>query len=161
MTIQEIEQLISFIERLRLEEVHIETDQVKLHIKRSSTATSPIPTNTIGTPMIEKPLITLASPTLPTSSQPLPTPSQGLPEDNYTTIKSPMIGTFYRSSSPNKPPLVEEGTTVQVGQPLCVIEAMKLFNEIETEAAGMIIKILVEDASPVEYDQPLFLIKPT
>ncbi len=81
-------------------------------------------------------------------------------ESKYITIKSPMIGTFYRSSAPDKPPFVGAGTEIKKGQTLCIIEAMKLFNEIESDHEGKIIKILVEDASPVEYDQPLFLIEP-
>lgn len=80
---------------------------------------------------------------------------------NLVTIKSPMIGTFYRRSSPDKPNLVEVGDVVSTGQPVCIIEAMKLFNEIESEVKGKIVKVLVEDASPVEYDQPLFLVEPS
>ena len=81
-------------------------------------------------------------------------------DDGLITIKSPIIGTFYRKSAPDKPPFVEVGDTIKDGEVLCVIEAMKLFNEIESELAGTIVKILVDDASPVEFDQPLFLIKP-
>jgi acetyl-CoA carboxylase biotin carboxyl carrier protein len=81
--------------------------------------------------------------------------------DNLLTIKSPMIGTFYRRPSPDKPLLVEIGTEVKPGQVVCIIEAMKLFNEIESEVKGKIVKVLVEDASPVEYDQPLFLVEPS
>ena len=81
-------------------------------------------------------------------------------DDGLITIKSPIIGTFYRKSAPDKPPFVEVGDTIKEGEVLCVIEAMKLFNEIESELAGTIVKILVDDASPVEFDQPLFLIKP-
>ena len=80
--------------------------------------------------------------------------------DNYVTIKSPMIGTFYRRSAPDKPALVEVGDDVTPGKIVCIIEAMKLFNEIESEVTGKIVKVLVEDASPVEYDQPLFLVEP-
>jgi acetyl-CoA carboxylase biotin carboxyl carrier protein len=159
MTIQEIERLIGFIEGLALEEVRIETEQIKLHIKRSHTASSSAPTSVGGLATLEEPRSIVDHAATVISRQALPSP-QGPLEDTYLTIKSPMIGTFYRSPSPNKPPFVEEGASVQIGQPLCVIEAMKLFNEIETEAAGTVVKILVKDASPVEYDQPLFLIKP-
>jgi acetyl-CoA carboxylase biotin carboxyl carrier protein len=82
------------------------------------------------------------------------------PQANTTTIKSPMIGTFYRSSGPDKPVFVSVGDEVSKGQPICIIEAMKLFNEIESEVSGRIVKILIDDASPVEFDQPLFLVEP-
>lgn len=87
-------------------------------------------------------------------------PKGGESTDNYVTIKSPMIGTFYRSASPGKPSFVEVGSEVTPGKVVCIIEAMKLFNEIESEVKGRIVKVLAEDASPVEYDQPLFLVEP-
>ena len=93
------------------------------------------------------------------SSAPAPKAAEA-PADNYQTIKSPMIGTFYRSASPGKPSFVEIGDEVSPGKVVCIIEAMKLFNEIESEVKGRIVKVLVEDASPVEYDQPLFLVEP-
>lgn len=86
---------------------------------------------------------------------------EAVDESKYVTVKSPMIGTFYRSSSPDKPPFVNVGDSVKEGDVLCIIEAMKLFNEIEAEQGGKIVKVLVDDASPVEYDQPLFLIDPS
>jgi acetyl-CoA carboxylase biotin carboxyl carrier protein len=89
----------------------------------------------------------------------MPKPSEA-PATNLLTIKSPMIGTFYRKSSPDKPNLVDIGSEVTTGSVVCIIEAMKLFNEIESEVKGKIVKVLVEDASPVEYDQPLFLVEP-
>lgn len=97
------------------------------------------------------------------ASQPAATadkPKGGDSSDNYVTIKSPMIGTFYRSASPGKPSFVEVGSEVTPGKVVCIIEAMKLFNEIESEVKGRIVKVLAEDASPVEYDQPLFLVEP-
>jgi acetyl-CoA carboxylase biotin carboxyl carrier protein len=87
-------------------------------------------------------------------------PKVDVASDNYITIKSPMIGTFYRSASPGKPQFVQIGDDVTPGKVVCIIEAMKLFNEIESEIKGRIVKVLVEDASPVEYDQPLFLVEP-
>jgi acetyl-CoA carboxylase biotin carboxyl carrier protein len=101
----------------------------------------------------------------PVASAPAATPSSAAPAaapvaDNLITIKSPMIGTFYRRAAPDKPLMAEEGTEVNVGKVVCIIEAMKLFNEIESEVKGTIVKVLVEDASPVEYDQPLFLVQP-
>ncbi|HEX8332909.1 MAG TPA: acetyl-CoA carboxylase biotin carboxyl carrier protein, partial [Segetibacter sp.] len=95
------------------------------------------------------------------ASQPSPSPSAPAEGGNYVTIKSPMIGTFYRTPSPDKPPFVNVGDEVTVGKPVCIIEAMKLFNEIESEISGKIVKVLAEDASPVEYDQPLFLVDPS
>ena len=122
---------------------------------------------------VQQPLVTMAPPTPPVAA-PAPAPAPAKPEaapassaaddDNnprYKQIKSPMVGTFYRSSSPDKPPFVKIGDTVDVGSKVCIIEAMKLFNEIESELKGKIVKVLVEDASPVEYDQPLFLIDPS
>ena len=97
----------------------------------------------------------------PVASTPAaPAPAAAPAADNLITIKSPMIGTFYRRASPDKPLLAEEGTEVSAGKVVCIIEAMKLFNEIESEVKGTIVKILVEDASPVEFDQPLFLVQP-
>jgi acetyl-CoA carboxylase biotin carboxyl carrier protein len=101
----------------------------------------------------------------PVASAPAATPSSAAPAaapvaDNLITIKSPMIGTFYRRAAPDKPLMAEEGTEVSPGKVVCIIEAMKLFNEIESEVKGTIVKVLVEDASPVEYDQPLFLVQP-
>lgn len=94
------------------------------------------------------------------ASQPSAQPKSADSTDNYVTIKSPMIGTFYRSASPGKPSFVEVGSDVTPGKVVCIIEAMKLFNEIESEVKGRIVKVLAEDASPVEYDQPLFLVEP-
>jgi acetyl-CoA carboxylase biotin carboxyl carrier protein len=97
-----------------------------------------------------------ASAAAPVSAAPAPAAST----DNLVTIKSPMIGTFYRRAAPDKPLMAEEGTEVSPGKVVCIIEAMKLFNEIESEVKGTIVKVLVDDASPVEFDQPLFLVQP-
>ena len=142
MKLKEIEGLIDFIAKSGLEEVHIETESsIALQGSGAFSATA-IPQ------LVSK-----------TESQPVIAPDV-LSNAGTITVKSPMIGTFYRSSKPEDPPFVQEGDTVTPGQIICIIEAMKLFNEIEAEVAGTIVKILVEDASPVEYDQPLFLIKP-
>jgi acetyl-CoA carboxylase biotin carboxyl carrier protein len=104
-----------------------------------------------------------ASAPTPVVAAPVSAPPAAAPAvvaDNYITIKSPMIGTFYRKSGPDKPPFAEVGTEVEPGKVVCIIEAMKLFNEIESEIKGRVVKVLVEDASPVEYDQPLFLVDP-
>ncbi|WP_342265654.1 acetyl-CoA carboxylase biotin carboxyl carrier protein [Cardinium endosymbiont of Philonthus spinipes] len=144
MKTTEIQELIDFITKSGLEEVNIETEAIKIHVKRSI----PIPAH----------VASLAPNTLPL---PLPTPVTP-PEHsaNYVTIKSPMIGTFYRSPSPEEAPFVKEGDLVAKGSKLCIIEAMKLYNEIESEVAGKIVQILVDDVSPVEYDQPLFVVDP-
>ena len=114
--------------------------------------------------MQQIPQVQQAAPTpAPAEAAPAPaTPAAPAPEasDNYITVKSPMIGTFYRSPSPDKPAFFEVGDTIKPGDTVCIIEAMKLFNEIESEVAGKIVKVLVDDASPVEYDQPLFLVEP-
>ena len=99
----------------------------------------------------------------PIASETVATPTETKEEDNskYITIKSPIIGTFYRKSSPDKPSFVEVGDTIKDGDVLCIIEAMKLFNEIESEVSGTIVKVLVDDTAPVEFDQPLFLVDPS
>lgn len=101
-----------------------------------------------------------AAPAPAPKSEPAPAATASSDDAAYLTIKSPMVGTFYRSSSPDKPPFAKVGDSVEVGQTVCIIEAMKLFNEIESDVKGRIVKVLVEDASPVEYDQPLFLVEP-
>ena len=165
MKLKEIEELIDFIAKSGLEEVHIETEQIKLNIKRNfgslqQTDFKNIP-NTILSPTKSGTGIVNHTKTDSTNIIPSEKTQLNSEEKNYITIKSPMIGTFYRSNNPESPPFVQEGSTISAGKTICIIEAMKLFNEIEAETTGKIIKILVEDASPVEYDQPLFLIQPT
>lgn len=163
MNVKELEELIDFIAKSGLEEVNIETEQIKLSIKRNiaivphptvSTPSIKLPdTGTLNTGIIAQPLAR-AEVQGPAATDPLANTA------GYITVKSPMIGTFYRSSKPETPSFVQEGDAVVPGKTICIIEAMKLFNEIEADVAGTIVKVLVEDASPVEYDQPLFLIKP-
>jgi acetyl-CoA carboxylase biotin carboxyl carrier protein len=155
MKIKEIEELIDFINQSGLEEVDIETEQIKLRVKRSGAGLQKAPGPILGA----SPIVFNDTPTTQPIQAVLPTnkPSQA---DQYITIKSPMIGTFYRAASPDAAPFVKEGQVIGQNQTVCVIEAMKLFNEIESDVAGTIVKILVEDASPVEYDQALFWIKP-
>ena len=123
------------------------------------------PANQYVTSPTLQPQQTIAMPPTPPTS-PIATPvvttptiAKTIPTTNTVTIKSPMIGTFYRKASPDKPYFVEEGTEIEIGKVLCIIEAMKLFNEIESEIKGKIVKILVENATPVEYDQPLFIVE--
>lgn|SRR5690554_675667 len=158
MEIKEIQDLIKFVAKSGVSEVSIERDDFKITIKTGKEQT--VINTTLPAPQAALP------PVQPAPAPETPKPSAGkedkaeAAEQNLVTIKSPMIGTFYRSSSPDNPPFVNVGDEIRSGQVLCIIEAMKLFNEIESEVAGRIVKILAEDASPVEYDQPLFLVEP-
>ncbi len=170
MKAKEIKELISFIADSGLDQVKIETDEVKLEIRRSAA------NKVIQTKALERLSTDFLSPLSPTPTtavddrqDTVPAPFQqthmqqdnaALVSPNYQTIKSPMIGTFYTSSTPDAAPFVKVGDTIKKGQVLCIIEAMKLFNEIESEYDGKIAKVIAENASPVEYDQPLFLIEP-
>lgn len=157
MKLKEIEELIDFIAKSGLEEVNIETEQIKLNIKKNLAITQYPSINKTTPPLVEGgPLNNVPVPKLEVQ----PAVTSDISNAAYITVKSPMIGTFYRSSKPESSPFVQEGDTVAPGKTICIIEAMKLFNEIEAEVTGTIVKVLVEDASPVEYDQPLFLIKP-
>lgn len=165
MKLKEIQDLIDFISQSGLEEVSIEADSFKLSIKKHGAVNGVVHTQVLSS----QPLQTLSSQQQiqTTSSQQENTQKQTSSnstksggEENYITIKSPMIGTFYRSSSPETPPFVNVGDTIEKGKAICIIEAMKLFNEIESEFSGRVVKILVDNASPVEYDQPLFIIEP-
>jgi acetyl-CoA carboxylase biotin carboxyl carrier protein len=157
MDTKDIQKLIDFIAQSGLDEVSIETNELKLSVKRYGQAAVVSSQPASQTP---------AQPALPVAQQPAatppPTPSPAPKADtsNLLTIKSPMIGTFYRSSGPAADVFVEVGDEVKPGKTVCIIEAMKLFNEIESEVAGRIVKVLVENATPVEYDQPLFLVEP-
>lgn len=150
MKTTEIQELIDFITKSGLEEVNIETEAIKIHVKRSLVIPQQLPT-----------MVSSGLPLAPSAPlvQP-PSVQQSSLETNYLTIKSPMIGTFYRSPNPGQDPFVKEGDIIAQGTKLCIIEAMKLYNEIESEVAGKIIQILVDDVAPVEYDHPLFLIEP-
>ncbi len=167
MKAKEIQDLIDFIAKSGLDEVNIETEQFKLNVKRNSAPkpgdSSAQPLASLPPPAIQNtPAFTAqpvnVSPTQPAT--PAVTPAEATSTGNYLTVKSPMIGTFYRSANPDSPVFVNIGDEIKKGQTLCIIEAMKLFNEIESEVSGRIVKILIENASPVEYDQPLFLVQP-
>lgn len=165
MDFKQIQELIKMVNKSNIGEVTIEQKDFKVTIKQKEEhitqvlSASPQASYAAPQPSIahQQPLsipATAASGEKSKSSEPAASAS------NLVTIKSPMIGTFYRKSSPDKPNLVEPGDEVAVGKVVCIIEAMKLFNEIESEISGKIVKVLVEDASPVEYDQPLFLVEP-
>ncbi len=157
MKAKEIQDLIDFISKSGLEEVNIETEEFKIKVKRTSDAPTRIIEHLAATPA------PLAAPApVAVASAPAPAaPKASNDESKYITIKSPMIGTFYRSANPESDVFVKIGDKVKPGQTVCIIEAMKLFNEIESEISGTIVKVLVENASPVEYDQPLFLVDPS
>lgn len=159
MKAKEIQDLISFLSESGLEEVNIETDNFKVSIKRSAEQTVIAAPAVPATPA---PVAPPATPTAAPTQAQAPEPSAPAPASSNTIeIKSPMIGTFYTAPNPESPSLVEVGSTVSPGDPVCIIEAMKLFNEIESEVSGKIVKVLVENAQPVEYDQPLFLVEPS
>ena len=162
MEIKEIQKLIKFVAGSGAHEVSLETDDFKITIKTSPDAT---PTDSIQQPQT-LPNVVVQSPPAQNpviEAETSPTVTQADEQDktdDLMTIKSPMIGTFYRKPSPDKEVFVEVGDTIKEGEVLCVVEAMKLFNEIESEVSGKIVKILLDDSSPVEFDQPLFLIEP-
>ncbi len=166
MNLNEIQDLIKFVAKSGVTEVEIEEKDFKITIKtENKKAKKEEQTIYVQQPMMQQmPQVQQAAPApAPAVAAPAPaTPAASAPEasDNYITVKSPMIGTFYRSPSPDKPAFFEVGDTIKPGDTVCIIEAMKLFNEIESEVAGKIVKVLVDDASPVEYDQPLFLVEP-
>ena len=167
MDLKDIQNLIRFVAKSGASEVKLEMEDVKITIKTSGEEGRP------ETVFVQQPYMAqgLAQPQIPVAQPifPVSDPANIVAtkehddEENgrYITIKSPIIGTFYRRQAPNKPLLVEIGDNIVQGQTLCVIEAMKLFNEIESEVSGKIVKVLVDDASPVEYDQPLFLVDPS
>lgn len=162
MDFKQIQELIKIVNKSNIGELTIEEQEFKITIKQKE---EPVQQ------MIAAPQAMYAAPVAqaPAPAPAAPAPQAGAPAapvaaepkaDNLLTIKSPMIGTFYRSPSPDKPSFVQVGDEVAAGKVVCIIEAMKLFNEIESEVKGRIVKILVDDASPVEYDQPLFLVEP-
>lgn len=159
MDYKQIQELIKLVNKSNIGEISIEDKGFKISIKQKEEKViqqAPVAIQ----PVMQQPAFIQAP---VTSNQPQPTASQATPQenDNLITIKSPMIGTFYKRPSPDKPLFVEVGDDIMPGKVLCIIEAMKLFNEIESEVSGRIVKILVEDSSPVEYDQPLFLVEPS
>lgn len=156
MDIKQVQELIKFVAKSGVNEVSIEEENFKITIKTNQAPTYV----TAAVPAPALPVQQAApAPAAPAAKAQAASPET---EDTskYITIKSPMIGTFYRSSSPDKPAFANIGDEVKAGQVVCIIEAMKLFNEIESEVSGRIVKVLAEDASPVEFDQPLFLVDP-
>ncbi len=154
MKAKEIRDLIDFISNSGLDEVNIETEEFKISVKKNS----PVINTVVEAANTAIPAVPQATEVPVAVSTP---PQAKVETSNHIEIKSPMIGTFYNTPSPDAEAFVNIGDSVKVGQTVCIIEAMKLFNEIESEYSGKIVKILVENASPVEFDQPLFLIDPS
>ena len=158
MDIKQIQELVKLINKTNIGEITIEEEGVKITVKQKKDPVQHIIAGGSApsyTPAPAAAAAPVAAPATPVSTKPAEPKA-----DNLVTIKSPMIGTFYRQAGPGKPILASVGEDVTQGKVVCIIEAMKLFNEIESEVKGTIVKILVEDASPVEYDQPLFLVEP-
>jgi acetyl-CoA carboxylase biotin carboxyl carrier protein len=153
MDIKEIQELIKFVAKSGVSEVSIDRKDFKITIKAAGNAPMMVTTTVPAAAAVQQ----LAAAPVAAAPAAAPAPAE---ESNLITIKSPMIGTFYRSSSPDKASFVNVGDEIGTGKVVCIIEAMKLFNEIESEISGKIVKILVDNASPVEYDQPLFLVEP-
>lgn len=162
MDLKDIQNLIKFVAKSGASEVKLETDDVKITIRtggegkqETTTFVQQLP---VSAPVTQVPV---AQPVPAAPAETPAAPKEANDDSKYVTIKSPIIGTFYRKPSPDKPVFVEVGQSISEGDVLCVIEAMKLFNEIESEVSGKIVKVLVDDASPVEFDQPLFLVDPS
>lgn len=157
MDLKQIQDLVKMVNKSNISELTIEEKDIKITIKQKEDKyVTAAPVQAVPQ-MQAMPVAAAPVASAPAASAPAAAPKAA---DNLITIKSPMIGTFYRKPAPDKPNFVEEGDEVRNGKVVCVIEAMKLFNEIESEVSGKIVKILVEDSSPVEYDQPLFLVEP-
>lgn len=161
MDLKEIQSLIKFVAKSGASEVKLEMEDIKITIRTgSSSSSTPETTIVQQIPVPQAPVA--PAPAIPIPVAPIATEvSTTQDESHYITIKSPIIGTFYRKPSPDAPSFVEVGNVIKPGDVLCVIEAMKLFNDIESEVSGKIVKVLVEDSSPVEFDQPLFLVDPS
>jgi len=162
MDFKQIQELIKMVNKSNIGELTVEQKDFRITIKQKEEHVTQVVSAPVQTAPVQAPTI---QPVLQQQQQ--ATPAADKPKqqaetsaDNFVTIKSPMIGTFYRRSGPDKAAFVEVGDDVAPGKIVCIIEAMKLFNEIESEVSGKIVKVLVEDASPVEYDQPLFLVEP-
>lgn len=164
MELKQIQELIKAVNKSELSELTIKDGDFEITIKQSNTQETQVVT--VAAPAQQsapapQPVQQAAPAPAPEAAQPA-TPQPAADNDaNLITVKSPMIGTFYRSPKPEEPPFVNVGDTINEGEHICIIEAMKLFNEIESEVTGKIVKVLIDDASPVEYDQPLFLVDPS
>lgn len=164
MELNEIQDLIKFVAKSNVSEIELESKGFKLIIKNKSSETQVYASAPAAAPQVFQQSIPVAAapaPQAPAAPVAPAAPAPAAKNSKYITVKSPMIGTYYTKPSPDKPEFVKVGDDVKAGTVLCVIEAMKLFNEIESEVSGKIVEILVKDSSPVEYDQPLFIIDPS
>tara|TARA_X000000368_G_scaffold164756_2_gene129932 strand:- start:1775 stop:2233 length:459 start_codon:yes stop_codon:yes gene_type:complete len=152
MKVKEIQDIINFIKKTDLDDVSIETENYKIRVKKNNATVSEIKKNKNISTQISEPVENKVEKVIK---------SEDKEQSNNVIVKSPMIGTFYRSPNPESDPFISEGDSIKIGQKLCIIEAMKLFNDIESEISGKIVKILVDDNSPVEFDQPLFEVDPS
>ncbi len=166
MDFKQIQELVKMINKSNIGEIAIEQKDFKITIRQKEDSVQVVPGSLVAAPAApvaiahHQPVIQAPAPVADAGQDVVQKPKAQEAATNTITIKSPMIGTFYRKPSPDKPNFVEEGDVVSPGKVICVIEAMKLFNEIESEISGKIVKVLVDDASPVEFDQPLFLVEP-
>lgn len=158
MNLEEIKDLIKLVSKSGIGKIEIESEGFKIAIKNASAA-SDQPVYVQAAAPMALPQVAAAPAAAPAAAAPA-APVESNDEARYITVKSPMIGTFYRTPSPDKDAFVSVGSVIQSGDKLCIIEAMKTFNEIESEVSGKIVKVLVDNASPVDYDQPLFLVDP-
>jgi acetyl-CoA carboxylase biotin carboxyl carrier protein len=161
MNLKEIQNLIKFVAKSGATEVKLEMNDVKITIKTVDEQTKADTTYIQQMPALAPQVASAPVAAPQVTSAPAEVSLETAEDTNYITVKSPIIGTFYRKSSPDQPAFVEVGDTIKEGDVLCIIEAMKLFNEIESEVSGKIVKFLVDDATPVEFDQPLFLVDPS
>lgn len=165
MEFKQIQELIKAINKSNISELTVKEGDFEITIKQAQISETQFVAVQAPMPMPQMmqqaaPQQQIAAPQAPAPHATAPAAAASSGDGNAITIKSPMIGTFYRSPSPDKPTFVNVGDEIKAGQVLCIIEAMKLFNEIESEISGRVIKVLADDASPVEYDQPLFLVEP-
>lgn len=162
MDIKEIQSLIKFVAKSGASEVKLEMEDVKITIRTGASTSETTIVQAAPMAMPQQPIAAApAAAPQPVADAPAAAKAPADDDSKYITIKSPIIGTLYRKPSPDKPSFVEVGSEVKVGDTVCIIEAMKLFNEIESEVSGKIVKVLVDDSSPVEFDQPLFLVDPS
>lgn len=159
MDLKEIQTLIKFVSESGVDEVDIEKKDFKISIRKAAPVVAAAPQHIVHASIPAPASVAAAQPEVK-GPKAEPVAAAPVADDKLITIKSPMIGTFYRSSSPDKPSFVNVGDEIKAGSVVCIVEAMKLFNEIESEVSGRIVKILVDNATPVEYDQPLFLVEP-
>ncbi|TWW01244.1 acetyl-CoA carboxylase biotin carboxyl carrier protein [Chitinophaga pinensis] len=158
MDFKQIQELVKMVNKSNISELSIEQDKFKITIKQKDNEQPVYAVPAVAAPVYQP--VPQQAPVAQATAAAPEAPKAEAKADNLVTIKSPMIGTFYRSPGPDKPSFVNVGDDVTSGKVVCIIEAMKLFNEIESEVSGKIVKVLVDDASPVEYDQPLFLVEP-